>query len=649
MKIPPIGHVTIALATALLVVGHAPAHATAPEPQRAFYVDPAKGNDSATGTSPDVAFKTLERARDAARALTADQKGDIVVNLRGGRYDRTKAPFDLDDRDSGRNGHFVRYQPYNDENPVFDGGRRITGWTLHDQEKNIWRAAAPGLATRQLFVDGNRATRARSKGGLTDATFDAEGHTTTDTFLADFRAPQELQFVYEQIWTMPRNQVDSITVQDGVARIVMQQPGWQWNRNKGATSVQKPRYYENAYELLDEPGEWYLDRKGVVDAKAPGTLYYIPRKGEDLATAEVVAPVAEKLLVAAGRSIGTPLQNLELRGLAFEFTTFLRPDGPDGHPDAQNNVIREDGIKDAKGIATYREFIIDGAAVTLRYARDLALERLRFEHLGGNAINALAGVSHSTIRGGLFRDIGGTGIQVGDYTGFLDPKSENYCFLLDPDRTDLDGRLVNREITISNNYLLRCGADFPSSTAIAIAFPVDCKIVHNEIEEMPYSGIHTGWAWVRVPRTSMGGNLIAGNFVNNVMRKLNDGGCIYALGPQLGPDNYSVIRNNYVFRCSNQGIYIDDGGSFYKIQDNVVAAIGDKPVKIVGTNKHDIDVARTYSTKELGEFKAPRVTVEPAILRVDNQWSPEALAIIEASGLEPAYRDLNPKPRPIHK
>lgn len=637
------------IAIALILCAVSNASPAEPPVQQAFYVDPAKGKDSNPGTSPDTAFQSLERARDAVRALTTKQNGDLVVNLRGGRYDRTKGPFELDDLDSGRNGHFVRYQPYLDEKPVFDGGRRITGWTVFDREKNIWRATAPGLATRQLFVNGTRATRARNKGGLTDATVDAEGHTTTDTFLADFRAPQDLQFVYEQIWTMPRNQVDSITVKDGVARITMQQPGWQWNRNKGITSVQKPKYYENAFELLDEPGEWYLDRRGAVDAKAPGTLYYIPRKGENLETAEVVAPVAENLLVAAGRSIDTPLQNLELRGLSFEFTTFLRPDGPDGHPDAQNNVIRENGVKGADGVVTYREFIIDGAAVTLRYARDLVLERLRFEHLGGNGINALAGVSHSTIRGGLFRDIGGTGIQVGDYTGFLDPKSENYCFILDPDRTDLDHRLINREITISNNYLFRCGEDFPSATAIAIAFPVDCKIVHNEIEEMPYSGIHTGWAWVRVPRTSMGGNLIAGNFVNNVMRKLNDGGCIYALGPQPGPDNYSVIRDNYVFRCSNQGIYIDDGGSFYKIHDNVIAAIGDKPVKIVHENKHDIDVTRTYSAKELGEFKAPRVTVEPAILRLDKQWAPEALAIIEASGLEPAYRDLNPKPRPIYK
>jgi hypothetical protein len=622
---------------------------TAPEapPPHAFYVDPARGDDTSGGTSPDTAFRTLERARDAVRATLPRQSADIVVHLRGGTYARTE-PFLLDDRDSGRHGHLVRYQAFENETPVLDGGRRLTGWSAFDAAKNIHRVRAPGLATRQLFVNGTRATRARSTGGLANATFDAIGHTTTDTFLATFRAPRELQFVYERIWTMPRNQVDSITVTNGVARIVMQQPGWRWNRNKLATSVQLPKYYENAFELLDQPGEWYLDRTGVVDPAAPGTLYYIPRKGEDLASAEVVAPVAEKLLVAAGRSLDTPLTHLELRGLSFQYTTYLRPDAANGHPDAQNNVIREEGVKGPDGVYTFREFIIDGAALTLRYARDLTLERLRFERLGGNGVNAFAGVSHSTFCGGLYRDVGGTGIQIGDYTGFLDPRSENYAFLLDPDRTDLDHRLVNRELTVSNNYLHRCGVDFPSSTAISLAFPVDSRVVHNEIEEMPYTGIHLGWAWTRLPRTSMGGNLIAHNYVNNVMRVLNDGGCIYVLGPQRGPDAYSVIRDNYVTRCSNQGIYLDDGASYYRVQDNVIAAIGDKPVKIVHLNKHDVDVVRTYSSKPLGEFRAPRVTVEPAILRIDRKWAPEAQAIIEKSGLEPGYRDLNPAPKFIY-
>jgi len=79
------------------------------------------------------------------------------------------------------------------------------------------------------------------------------------------------------------------------------------------------RYHvENIREALDEPGEWYLDR-------STGVLYYWPLAGENLTTAEVIAPVVRQTLVrfqgqpAAGRFI----EHLHFRGLAFEHTDCL--------------------------------------------------------------------------------------------------------------------------------------------------------------------------------------------------------------------------------------------------------------------------------------------------------------------------------------
>ncbi len=42
------------------------------------------------------------------------------------------------------------------------------------------------------------------------------------------------------------------------------------------TNGGRATYAENAYELLDQPGEWYLDRTAH-------RVYYLPRKGENLA------------------------------------------------------------------------------------------------------------------------------------------------------------------------------------------------------------------------------------------------------------------------------------------------------------------------------------------------------------------------------
>ena len=67
-------------------------------------------------------------------------------------------------------------------------------------------------------------------------------------------------------------------------------------------------WIENAYELLDEPGEWYLDR-------SRHELFYRPRPGEDLATARVVAidDHGVTLLTETGRTLGVNFTELENR------------------------------------------------------------------------------------------------------------------------------------------------------------------------------------------------------------------------------------------------------------------------------------------------------------------------------------------------
>ena len=55
--------------------------------------------------------------------------------------------------------------------------------------------------------------------------------------------------------------------------------------DEGYDSEPRPTVYsvENVFEVLDTPGEWYLDRP-------QGRLYNLPRPGEDMQTAEVIAP-----------------------------------------------------------------------------------------------------------------------------------------------------------------------------------------------------------------------------------------------------------------------------------------------------------------------------------------------------------------------
>lgn len=66
-------------------------------------------------------------------------------------------------------------------------------------------------------------------------------------------------------------------------------------------------YTENAYQLLTQSGQFYLEQPGRY-------LYYIPRPGQDMATADVELPAQQSLLTIQG----TPghLTPLHVFGLA---------------------------------------------------------------------------------------------------------------------------------------------------------------------------------------------------------------------------------------------------------------------------------------------------------------------------------------------
>jgi len=126
-----------------------------------FWVSPL-GNDAAPGTRKEP-FKTLERAREAVAHVEPKQweQGEVVVYLEDGVY-RLERPFVLHGDDSGRHGHDVVYRAAPGAKPVLSGSMRVTGWTLHDKDLNIYKAPVGQARSRQLYVNGRRATRART-------------------------------------------------------------------------------------------------------------------------------------------------------------------------------------------------------------------------------------------------------------------------------------------------------------------------------------------------------------------------------------------------------------------------------------------------------------------------------------------------------
>ena len=226
MKIQDHYAARLALATALsmlMVIPGLPAYASDPIPigegRTHLYVSP-EGNDAGPGTE-DNPFKTLDRARDAVSALNDDMRKDIVVNLLGGTYvlDHT---FELDNTDSGTNGHDVIYRAAPGADPVISGGQAVTGWSLHDAEQNIYRADAAALETRQLYVNGDRAIRARSQMNPPGFAKTATGYSTSDLAMETWKNPSDVEVASRVLWKEFRCPVAAI---EG-GSITMQQPCW---------------------------------------------------------------------------------------------------------------------------------------------------------------------------------------------------------------------------------------------------------------------------------------------------------------------------------------------------------------------------------------------------------------------------------------
>lgn len=136
----------------------------------AFWVS-VNGSASGDGSRQNP-FNSIEQAQAAVRAVLqspAPLATDIVVNIGGGTYQLTQA-LTFGAEDSGRDGHVVHYRAVPGEHPVISGGQALTNWSPVANPgislapgAQLWETSVdPSLDSRQLYIDGARATRAET-------------------------------------------------------------------------------------------------------------------------------------------------------------------------------------------------------------------------------------------------------------------------------------------------------------------------------------------------------------------------------------------------------------------------------------------------------------------------------------------------------
>jgi hypothetical protein len=541
----------------------------------------------------DGPFATMARARDGVRETRKREDGlkkDIVVLIRGGVY-RLAAPIAFSSEDSGTSAHSVTYAAYPGERPVLSGGQVIGGWKRG--EGKLWTASV----TKAPAEAGTTNMKTPAEAGTTNVKTPAEAGTTNlrtpaDAGATNVKTPADAGTTnapFRQLFVNGQRRVRARTPNEGFYRIVRAAPkerqtftyrqgdfrqwsnmgdveivlfyDWDIGRMKGPTldeatsTVRFPRpignlglpftvfnnfdphqryYLENAPEMLDAPGEWYLDRKA-------GVVTYWPMEGETLEKAQVVAPRLEWLLVAKGTP-QAPIRRLNLRGLTFEHTDWPLPD--EGFGGVQAGTYGSSGSWNRLP-----------AAVEFTGAIQCRFEGNRIRHAGAAALNFEQGCVESVIGGNHICDAGANGIQLGETAA--KPR---------------DPADVSRTNEIANNVIHDCGQDYPGSVGVWIGHTDHSVVAHNLIYNLPYTGISVGWTWNPTPTVAKD-NQIEYNHIHHVMQVLADGGGIYTLGFQPG----MAIRGNWIHdvapthgRAPSNGMFIDEGSKGFLVEENVL-------------------------------------------------------------------------------
>ena len=506
----------------------------------------SKGDDRNSGAL-EKPFATLERARDAVRALKkAPLTKPVQVLIGEGTY-CLSSPFVLKPEDSGTAECPITYEAQTGARVVISGGRAISGWRDAKVDgKYLWVADVPDVAAgkwnfRELWVNGRRAVRARHPkqgflkvAGLPDVKKDTPWDKGQNRFqfhpgdIKNYANLADVDVVAMHLWMSVRLPVASVDEKEHLVTFAHKS---HFRLTDGSDPA---RYYmENAFEFLDTPGEWYLDRK-------TGKVYYWPREEDftgygnpkSIALLFGTAPVLPGLVRFEGQpKDGKLVEHVRLRGLSFQHTEWWP--GKDDPVDAQ--------------AAVHVPAVVQGEGM-----RHCTIENCTVAHASNYGIHLSYGCQENRIVGCELFDLGAGGIKIGD-TEQAEPVRQTHHNM------------------VTDNHIHDCGQIFHHAVGVFVGQSYANQIAHNHIHDLYYTGLSCGWTW-GYGKTLARDNIFEFNHVHDLGKAwLSDMGGIYTLGMQPG----TVIRSNVFhdingFNYGGWGIYFDEGSTHILAENNLV-------------------------------------------------------------------------------
>lgn len=320
----------------------------------------------------------------------------VTVYLRGGVYELS-AKLSFGPEDTGTEAAPITYASFPGERAVISGGRRITGQWWKSPGRDTYELLIPEVRDgawrfNSLSVNGMSRPRARKPNWdqkVLRAKGRAPGHDERQAFAychgdidPGWTNLTDIDLVLLCSWTPTVHRIEEVLPAARVVKFTSSHTRAVdfWERNF--------RYYvANVFEELDAPGEWYLNR-------ATGVLYYLPMPGEDMATADVVAPVLKSRLVEFRGDIANARFIEHIRFVDLDFRHV------DGDLDRYNGVYRQGHM------------FLD-AAIYAEGLRHAVFRNCELAQFGEYAVELGAGCQHNRIEHCHIWDIGAGAIQLG--------------------------------------------------------------------------------------------------------------------------------------------------------------------------------------------------------------------------------------------
>lgn len=591
-----------------------------------LYVSP-DGNDGYDG-SINAPFKTIERAMEEVRLYNSDMTDDITVYLRDGTYQLDNT-LTFTTEDSGTNGYEIVYKSYPGEEAVISGGMQVKEWTEGDD--GIWYADVSGIDSALVMsVDGVAAKRAQSEEWIDIETLFPEertisseaGLTVADTKYAEYQNQSDIQLRFIRGWKSYLLNVESITVENNLSKFIMRQPTFYFAEYNNDSSGYEAHYYniednnnfkiENAIEELDNPGEFCY---------SSGRIYYMPREGEILNSADVRVAKLDKLVEISGTDSANKVKNLAFEDITFSDGAWTRASEYGFVTDQAQTLMFDDCVP-----AKNPGYTVSPGNIHVQMADNIRFENNEIRNMGAVGISFYQGVDNSRIVGNAFYDIGDSAVTVsspdqvyeeeeyvgrnlaagktvtagsilGEYyapTNILDTNPSTIWAPLDYnpnwiqvdleaeyeiDRIEMDNRTDGGVQSFDGILLLASNdPEFNQYTELTSTQTVTDKgVVHtiSNSEKFRYvrlkhniDGAHWVLPELRIINESLdyvsstdicGDNLINNNYITRV-GKVNTA----APGMQLYYVKNTEISNNYVYEVPYSGIAVGWGWSMYK-------------------------------------------------------------------------------------